>query len=1047
MTTRKRQHEVQRRRQQEQALVRPISTRPQRSRTPPPRGVADLTPHLRVGYVNSQGLNEENWRQFSRWVERDIFDVVWIAETWYVGWPGYGRGKMTVAATTRPTERTGSRPKGGMCVLASALTASRIEAVVGVEETAITLRIDGWQISGVYLPPSLSPEQVSTVLMGLAASDVVFGDFNIHFSPRRQQATPKARAEAIVQWQQQTGQVRQHPRTDACPIRTRRLWTTLTTDHVWSRGVVRPLLHLIDNQSLGLDTDHLYTLHIHIPTTIPIAKSTPTHFRFWTYRLSDPMTKRRLRDAWRCLPCQSGLALDVNDLHHSLIHDCQTIATQVLGRVPLLSRQPKMATTTPSKTIATDPSATATIRLMRQAMAADRDNEPLLPTAPGGDAIQEAADVLRQRFTAESSFPLPTLENSPSEPDPPNPFTLQAVRMEVRRQLGAKACAADGVHIRLVKALADTTFLDRLTHLYTTCWDTGRTPTAWNVADICFVIKDSKKPKTIANVRPITLICIFRKVFEAILLSTFNDRGWAAVHPTQAGFRRTYSTLTHAAVMHLLLRERLIDAVVFLDFRAAFDVVPHALLLQMLRRRRCPTAIQTLLTSLNCLGLSSRIIANSQTSPPFPRTRGVLQGSPISPCLFNLFVDDLLRQLNHHADPMIPQALFYADDGTLLARPGQDLQPWVDLVFRWACDNGMELNVAKCGYLTTRLDATPLRLGLDEIPHVDTYRYLGFPVTTTGIDWEAYLTTRIDAAQSHAAFLTLASDSWGIAHRLRVYRQYLAPMFEYGGPLIYAWLQSDPEAKKKWPRVTRRWKDLIGWIVGGHGRHRMTANLLGLTQLPDRYLHLHTAFQWQLDHASHDNPLCRLLGRKPFTPFGYALQNSKPYGIWRAGRPLSECTRSSLDRFLTDEDGKTIERQSKATHLTAIVPFSTRQVKGLRYADISLTAALSEQHLLFQYRRGVFGHGLRHCCALVDRSFLRGDEECPCFGTLTHLSAPQQRVKRQLVRHLGKDGRFTVVDYWLAVKDLNHAVRILQAVDQALRQRYSSTCFDASTVL
>ncbi|KAF2480349.1 hypothetical protein BDY17DRAFT_326258 [Neohortaea acidophila] len=123
-------------------------------------------PYLRVGYVNSRGLNEENWQELRRWVERDVFDLA------------------TVAATVRPVERTGSRYKGGMCVLASAAVASRIEEVVTVEETAITIRIDSWQISGVYLPPTLPPDQVYTALAGLAASDVVLGDFNIHFSLR-----------------------------------------------------------------------------------------------------------------------------------------------------------------------------------------------------------------------------------------------------------------------------------------------------------------------------------------------------------------------------------------------------------------------------------------------------------------------------------------------------------------------------------------------------------------------------------------------------------------------------------------------------------------------------------------------------------------------------------------------------------------------------------------------------------------------------------------------------------------------------------------------
>jgi hypothetical protein len=277
-----------------------------------------------------------------------------------------------------------------------------------------------------------------------------------------------------------------------------------------------------------------------------------------------------------------------------------------------------------------------------------------------------------------------------------------------------------------------------------------------------------------------------------------------------------------------------------------------------------------LISHLTFGGIRSTVLSDGGAGPTFIRGRGVLQGSPLSPHLFNLFVDSLLRELEAAGAARVSIAtytpavmsvvptLFYADDGTLLASSFPDIQRLMDITTAWCGSNEMELNIKKCGYLTSSPSdslVSPTVSG-SPLPRVDEYTYLGFPVTPKGIDFRRHLTSRMEGATARASFLSVFSDGWGPAHRLRVYRTYLAPMFEYGGPLVAAHAETDPAFYNG--TITKLFSGLVGWIAGGKANPNLTANLLGLEPLESRFRALKAMFQLNLRSLPDESPLKRM---------------------------------------------------------------------------------------------------------------------------------------------------------------------------------------------
>ncbi|GAB7357825.1 hypothetical protein MBLNU459_g1213t2 [Dothideomycetes sp. NU459] len=295
--------------------------------------------------------------------------------------------------------------------------------------------------------------------------------------------------------------------------------------------------------------------------------------------------------------------------------------------------------------------------------------------------------------------------------------------------------------------------------------------------------------------------------------------------------------------------------------------------------------------------------------------------------------------------------------------------PLLPIISDWCDEYAIRLNVAKCGHLSTHPNPRTLTVSGEAIRVVDGYTYLGFPVRSTGIDFASHLRTRIESAVKRAAWIGLHSDSWGAADRVRVYRQYLAPMFEYGAPLVHAWCRQRGN-KRVFKQAIRRHSGLLAWIanVKTASRDNVTMNLCGLLPLLERFSHLRTAYQWTLERSGADNPLVKLLGLvspthpKPYLRFLHHLSVDEGWKRFKTAGNFQPSVPRALRRFLADARKEVISKTSQKAHITAIIPMDSRKVPGLALADISLAAPASYSDVLFQYRRGTFMFSFKCPC-------------------------------------------------------------------------------------
>lgn len=279
-----------------------------------------------------------------------------------------------------------------------------------------------------------------------------------------------------------------------------------------------------------------------------------------------------------------------------------------------------------------------------------------------------------------------------------------------------------------------------------------------------------------------------------VLLHRLKAKAEETLSEEQAGFRTGRSTVEQIFNLRLLIEKHLQHNKDiyhnFIDFKKAFDRVWQAGLWQVMREFNFDNNIVKIIQALYD-NASSAVLFNNQVGDFFKTPVGVRQGCPLSPTLFNIFLEHIMLRTLDNFQPSIsingrPLCnLRFADDIDLIGSSEGELQELTTRLEKVATSVGMEISSEKSKILLNSRDKqqliTPTLMNNQQLEEVQSFKYLG---STISRDGSSNQEVRIRIAQATAARSKLENiwKSRGIAFKtkLKLYKSLVLSILLYG---------------------------------------------------------------------------------------------------------------------------------------------------------------------------------------------------------------------------------------------------------------------------
>jgi hypothetical protein len=279
-----------------------------------------------------------------------------------------------------------------------------------------------------------------------------------------------------------------------------------------------------------------------------------------------------------------------------------------------------------------------------------------------------------------------------------SPVTVDDVVERIKRIRKKAAAGPDGLlkeHL-LIPGLPIV-----LTKIYNICLYTSYYPSLWKNNRTTLIPKPKKPDNLVENWRPITIGPILGRIFSSILDRRL--RRGIVLNARQKGFTSENGCKINIELLNSALNSSKREnggTFTIVDVSKAFDTIPHSALTPCLARKGVPAPIIELVNNMYQDNFTT-IRTNDNEGVEIKILRGVKQGDPLSPLLFNLCLEPLLETIEENTSGIKISSnqdrgisiLAFADDIVLLGANEREAQFQVDTLHKYL--DGLKMKLSR----------------------------------------------------------------------------------------------------------------------------------------------------------------------------------------------------------------------------------------------------------------------------------------------------------------------------------------------------------------
>lgn len=329
----------------------------------------------------------------------------------------------------------------------------------------------------------------------------------------------------------------------------------------------------------------------------------------------------------------------------------------------------------------------------------------------------------------------------------------------------------------------------------------GRVPQYWKGVTIQVLFKKGERHLP-SHYRPISIIPIISKLFSRILLARLDLKLQENQSCDQAGFRADFSCEDHLLTITLLaevMMERQQPLwVAALDFQKAFDTISHQAVRKALGKQQIEAVYIQVLQEM--YSDQTARISTCEKSRSFEIKRGVKQGDPISPALFNAVVEQVMRKLQpkwrakgygislQTGQRETLTNLRFADTILLIGMSLKQVSEMLTDIAKATGEVGLGLHMGKAkllsngiGRMTTSRKVTVLNKEVEVLPPWKATAYLGKDLCLSNVhDAEIESRVRKAWAKFNKFKSELCDTAFSLNLRLRLFNAVVTQTVMYG---------------------------------------------------------------------------------------------------------------------------------------------------------------------------------------------------------------------------------------------------------------------------